>query len=103
MSDSPFHHLRDFKVIVTFHPIGSAPRLKVSRFTIDGTLTIAELTSYVNKMLNIDSSHLYFNQSIELMPNQYVGDFVKIFGKTYPNGDPAASVNIHYSIGRAYL
>lgn len=105
----PFRHLRDFNVIVTFYPIGAAPRLKVSKFTVHGTLSVGDLTAYVNKMLRIapdaditQRAHLYFHQSIELMDSQIVGDFGKIFGKP-PSGDREATINVHYSIGKAYL
>jgi hypothetical protein len=105
--DDPFHHLRDFNVIVTFFPIGAAPRLKVSKFTIPGTLSIGELTAYVNKMLRIPETaksaqraHLYFNQSIELMDDQIVGDFARIFGKPV---DKDMQINVNYSVGKAYM
>lgn len=94
--ESPFRKGRDFKVVVTFYPIGSAPRLKVSKFTIDGTLRIAELKSYLAGILKESCVHIYVSSSIELMDDQFVGDFVKIFGKN-------SAINIHYSLTRAYL
>ena len=102
----PFTKSRDFKVMVSFHPIGSAPRLKVSKFTVDGTLRISELTSYLSKTLKDPNVHVYVANSIELMDDQFVGDFVRIFGKLTPPSDAVAStgsINVHYSIGRAYL
>ena len=101
MSD-PFAKSREFKVVVSFHAIGSAPRLKVSKFTVDGSLRMAELSSYLSKILKESDVHLYVSSSIELMDDQFIGDFVKIFGKM--SGDDAqGSINIHYSVGRAYL
>jgi len=88
---------------VTFYPIGSAPRMKVSKFTVQGNLSIGELSQYVAKILkhtDDDSVHIYFQNSIELLPNQRVGDFAKIFCKF---SDSAFSINVHYSIGSAYL
>ncbi len=105
----PFRHMRDFNVIVTFYPIGAAPRLKVSKFTVHGTLSVGDLTSYVSKMLRIPSdadvsqrAHLYFNQTIELLDSQIVGDFANIFGKARVD-DKEATMNVHYSIGKAYM
>jgi hypothetical protein len=101
MSD-PFAASRNFKVVVSFHPIGSAPRLKVSKFTVDGNLRMAELTSYLGKIIKESDVHLYVSGSIELMDDQYIGDFVKVFGKMNPE-ETQGSINIHYSVGRAYL
>ena len=101
-----FNHLRDFKVILTFYPIGAAPRMKVSKFTVPGTTQIGELNHYVSKILRLEDSenkvHVYFQNSVELMENQYVGDFAKIFGKI-SQSDTTYSMNVHYSIGSAYL
>ena len=98
----PFAKSRQFKVVVSFYPIGSAPRLKVTKFTVDGSLRMAELTTYLSKILKESDVHLYVSSSIELMDDQYIGDFVKIFGKMSTD-DSQGSINIHYSIGRAYL
>jgi hypothetical protein len=98
----PFSSHRSFKVVVSFHAIGSAPRLKVSKFTVDGTLRMAELTNYLAKIIKESDVHLYVSSSIELMDDQYIGDFVKIFGKM-SSDETQGSINIHYSVGRAYL
>ncbi len=101
-----FNHLRDFKVILSFFPIGAAPRMKVSKFTVPGTTHIGELSHYVSKILRLEDSekkvHVYFQNSIQLLDNQYVGDFAKVFGKSSEN-DTTYSMNVHYSIGSAYL
>ena len=97
-----FDHLRDFKVVVSFYPIGSAPRLKVSKFTINGNLRMAELKQHLTKLLGItEDLHLYVHQSIEGLDSQHIGDFVKFFGKL--NEQSGGTINVHYSIGRAYL
>jgi hypothetical protein len=98
----PFAGSRNFKVVVSFHPVGSAPRLKVSKFTVDGNLKMAELTNYLSKIIKESDVHLYVSNSIEPMEDQYIGDFVKIFGKMNSE-DTQGSINIHYSVGRAYL
>lgn len=101
-----FDHLRDFKVILTFFPIGAAPRMKVSKFTVPGTTHVGELSNYVSKILRLEDTenkvHVYFQNSIELLDEQYVGDFAKIFGKASQT-DTTYSMNVHYSIGSAYL
>jgi hypothetical protein len=102
MSGDPFAPLRAFKVVVSFYPVGSAPRLKVSKFTIEGSLRMGELVTYLSKILNASDVHVYVANSIELMDDQFVGDMVPIFGKKSPDDQPS-SVNIHYSIGKAYL
>ena len=103
---SSFSHLRDFKVVLTFFPIGAAPRMKVSKFTVPGTTQIGELNNYVSKILRLEDAenkvHIYFQNSIELLSEQYVGDFAKIFGKP-SSTDTTYSMNVHYSIGSAYL
>jgi hypothetical protein len=101
MSD-PFADFRKFKVVVSFYPIGSAPRLKVSKFTVDGTLRMGELTNYLGKIIKESDVHLYVSNSIELMEDQVIGDFVKIFGKLSVD-ESQGTINIHYSVGRAYL
>ena len=103
--EDPFRKSRDFKVVCSFHAIGSAPRLKVSKFTVEGTLRMSELTAYLSKILKATDVHLYLGGSVELMPDQYVGDAVRIFGKMSQSSEcePSGAVNIHYSIGRAYL
>lgn len=104
-AEDPFRKSRDFKVVVSFHAIGSAPRLKVSKFTVDGTLRMSELNAYACRILKVTDVHLYLGGSVELQDDQYVGDAVKIFGKVTQSseGSTSGSVNIHYSIGRAYL
>ena len=93
----PFDHLRDFKVVVTFNPIGSAPRLKVNKFTINGTLTMGELKECLYQLLPASDIHLYVQQSIEMFDHQHVGDICRLFS---PSGQ---TLSVHYSIGRAYL
>ena len=103
---SPFSDSRDFKVVVSFHAIGSAPRLKVSKFTVDGTIRISELRSYVARILKQPRVYVYVASSIELMDDQFLGDFVRIFGKiTAPleSSPVSGSINVHYSLERAYL
>ena len=101
-----FNHLRDFKVVLSFFPIGSAPKMKVSKFTVPATTRICELQQYVSKILRLEDSenkvHVYFHNSIELVGHQYVGDFARIFGKG-SQIDSTYSMNVHYSIGSAYL
>jgi hypothetical protein len=101
-----FNHLRDFKVLLTFFPVGSAPKMKVSKFTVPGTTLIGELSNYVTKILRLEDHdnkvHVYFHNSIELSDQQYVGDFAKIFGKASQT-DSSYSMNVYYSIGSAYL
>ena len=103
VSGDPFEAKRSFKVVVSFFPVGSAPRLKVSKFTIDGTLRFGELTTYLSKMVESSDVHLYVSGSIEPMEDQYVGDFVRMFGKAPTTPDSVGSINIHYSLGKAYM
>jgi hypothetical protein len=101
-----FNHLREFKVVLTFFPVGSAPKMKVSKFTVPATTLIGELSNYVTKILRLEDNenkvHIYFHSSIELLDDQYVGDFAKIFGKASQT-DSTYSMNVYYSIGSAYL
>ena len=99
-NSGPFDHLRDFNVVVSFHPIGSAPRLKVSKFTVHGTLTMGELHEYLVKLLPQEDVHLYVHQCVEMLPTQHVGDLTNLFGKV---NETSATLNVHYSIGKAYL
>jgi hypothetical protein len=103
VSGDPFLSKRSFKVVVSFFPVGSAPRLKVSKFTIDGTLRFDELTTYLSKMVNSDDVHLYVSGSIEPMEDQYLGDLVRMFGKAPATPESVGNINIHYSLGKAYM
>lgn len=101
MESDPFRKGRDFKVVVSFHAIGSAPRLKVSKFTVDGTLRMSELRAYLASILKQSTVYVYVSSSIELMEDQFLGDFVKLFGKMTDTLE--GSINIHYSLTKAYL
>ncbi len=104
MAESHFDHFREFKIILSFNPIGSAPRLKVNKFSVDGKLKFRELLTNLNKLIDLENNskiHLYINNSIEPSEDHSIGDYCNLIGKS--SSPESFSMNIYYSIGRAYL
>ena len=100
----PFRKHRLFSSIITFLPIGNAPRLAQSKYNLtDSTSSFIDLFNIVRKALDNKDVHLYVNNQFEPMEDQCIGDIVKLFGKEERNGSPNYSMAVYYSIGRAYV
>ncbi len=104
MCADPFRRHREFNTVISFMPIGNAPRID-QKYSISGTAMFSELYSYLRQAAHADDVHLYVNNQFEPMEDQAVGDVAKLFAKKQVNQSEETSYNlsVYYSIGRAYV
>ena len=89
--------------------IGNAPKLKTGKIVLEALdrdhHTFQYLYEQLSKATNLQDIHIYINNSFEPSPNQVIVDLARMFGKiiSAETEKPKYQLNIHYSIGRAYL
>ena len=99
----PFRKHREFTTVVTFLPIGNAPRIE-QKYSISGTAMFSELYGYIRQAAQADDVHMYVNNQFEPMEDQAIGDIAKLFAKKHVQSQETSyNLSVYYSIGRAYV
>ncbi len=88
----------EITAIVTFIPIGNAPKLKNNKQTYAGTTLFREISEYMRSACDKEDVHIYVNNVFEPLADQAVGDVARCWGK---KGEYV--MNVHYSVGKAYV
>jgi hypothetical protein len=93
-------------VHLTLLPIGSAPSIEWGKnITVEGESIFEDLRKLVSASIgNIPDVHLYVQNIFEPSYDEFIGDIAKMVGKS--KGDESQdgySMNIYYSVGKAYL
>ena len=102
-----FHAYRsNVPAVLTFMPIGNAPRLKNPKYEANGSALFAEVFTFLRAACSQSDVHLYVNNQFEPLEDQTIADVVRCCGKpaqTAASSATAFALNIHYSVGRAYV
>ncbi len=96
-----FEKYRNVTSVVTFLPLGSAPRIKNNKIEVTKNTRFDEIFSFIRTACNHPDVHIYVNNQFEPTEDQSVVDIARCCGKQ--QGDNLIALNIHYSLGRAYV
>ncbi|CAK0876646.1 unnamed protein product [Prorocentrum cordatum] len=94
--------LRGGKVEVRVKNIGSAPILKQTRFTVDGSKRFEELAGFLRRQLKLETLHVYCCDAFEPAHDEHIADLLSCFGAG--SGTPGSQrwLNISYAIEPAF-
>jgi len=86
------------KVKIHFVPVGSAPIMKRAKFQVGSDDKVASLSTFLRKMLKLDTSHslfLYCSSSFVPGPEEKLKDVHDCFGSR-------GELVVHYSLQEAW-
>ena len=102
--DSHFSQFRDFEVTIALSPLRNAPQLKTPKVSLPGCYRWTCLVDFLRKTLSEEDIHVYLNNQFEAGEEQCVAELARCFGAYKDEGGRiTASLQVWYSVGRAYI